>query len=118
MEDLKMSAVYDTHVVLKLKPNVENDLVKEIKNYIQERTSMAQECKDYILDAKNIKEIVERVFCGKPLEECSADWEDDNEFMGGFNASYGWYDVMLDVKNIMVKKEYSNGTKVHIDLWD
>ena len=113
-----MSAVYDTHIVLKVKQGKEQDLISEIKNYIQQDIHMAQECKDYILSATSIKEIVERVFCGKPLEDCDADWENDNEFTGGFNATYGWYGVMEDIGKIMKKKEYSEGTKVHIGLWD
>lgn len=113
-----MSAVYDTHVILKVKENQEDNLVQEIKNYISNLNNLNAECKAYILEAKNIKEMVERIFCGRPLEECQADWEDDNEFTGGFNASYGWYDIMEDVRKIMIKPEYSDGTKVHIDIWD
>lgn len=111
-----MSAVYSTELLLKTKKRKETDLMKKVKDYI-DTVEIADECKLYILESRTMKDIVERIFCGMSLEYVNCGWF-GNRFYADFNATYGWYKVMEQVKNIMQDKEYDNGTKIKITIWD
>lgn len=111
-----MGAVYSTVILLKTKKGMELELIKKVKDFI-DTTEIADECKLYILESRTMKDIVERIFCGTPMEDVNHGWS-GNKFYADFNATYGWYRVMEAVKDIMQDKKYDNGTKINIEIWE
>lgn len=111
-----MGAVYSTEIIIKTKKRKEEELVKKVKDFI-DTIEIADECKLYILESRSVNDIIERIFCGTPKEYVNHGWL-GNRFYADFNASYGWYNVMEAVKDIIQDKEYDKGTKIKITIWD
>ena len=112
-----MSVVYETYVKLKIKENQEDNLVQEIRNYISAEEDLDDDCRANILKAKNIKELVERIF-GGDLETSSYVWLTDNEFSAFYDAMNRWWNIMDAVRKIMKKKKYNDGMSIRIKTWD